>query len=116
MRKAVKNGLPEPPKNLSLDAKKLWTDLVAEYTLTDVAGMAILEAGLESFDRARAAKELLDVEGMVVEDRWSQKKSHPATAIERDSRAAWLSALKMLNLDIEPLKPGPGRPSGGGML
>ena len=106
-----KSGRSSPPRGLSAEARKLWSEIVREYSITDPAGLSILRAGLESFDRAATAKRLLDVEGAVVVDRWNQRKVHPAAAVERDSRAAWLSALKQLNLDIEPLRDGPGRPS-----
>jgi P27 family predicted phage terminase small subunit len=104
--------LPKPPKTLSVAAKRLWRGLVEEYGLADVAGLAILTAGLESFDRAAAAKALLDRDGPTVTDRWGQQKVHPAAGVERDNRAAFLMALKQLNLDIEPLRDGVGRPPG----
>lgn len=115
MKKPIKNnGFAKPPKALSPAAKRLWRDLMAEYALSDVAAKAILTAGLEAFDRMSAAKTLLDADGPVIEDRWKQKKMHPAACIEKDSRAAWMAALKALNLDIEPLRDGPGRPGKGG--
>ena len=107
-----RNGFPKAPKALSPAAKRLWRGLVEEYSLDDVAALAILTAALESFDRARSAKALLDADGSVVVDKWGQKKIHPAAAVERDSRAAFLAALKQLNLDIEPLRDGVGRPGG----
>ncbi len=110
--KKPRNSFPNPPKALSPAAKRLWRGLVAEYELADVAALAILTAGLEAFDRAAAAKALIDQDGPVVRDRWGQQKQHPAAAVERDSRAAWMSALKQLNLDIEPLRDAPGRPGG----
>jgi P27 family predicted phage terminase small subunit len=106
------NGFPKAPKALSSAAKRLWRGLVEEYALDDVAALAILTAGLEAFDRMGAAKALLDADGPVVTDRWGQRKVHPAATVERDSRAAWMSALKALNLDLEPLRDGPGRPQG----
>ncbi len=112
MKSPAENAFPKPPKALSAPAKRLWRALVAEYELADVAAVAFLTAGLEAFDRAAAAKALLDAEGLVVKDRWGQSKSHPAATIERDNRAAFLAALKQLNLDIEPLRDGPGRPGG----
>jgi hypothetical protein len=58
----------------------------------------------------RESQRLLAAEGLVVRDRWGQAKPHPAAAIERDSRAAWLRGLAALGLDLEPLRDGPGRP------
>jgi len=43
--------------------------------------------------------------GVTVVDRWQQVKPNPATTIERDSSRAMLSALRQLNLDIEPTTP-----------
>jgi P27 family predicted phage terminase small subunit len=100
------------PKRFSKEAKRLWRALTAEYGIADAGGLAILEAGLEAFDRAREAKALLDADGPVVVDRWGQKKTHPAASIERDARGQWLAALRQLCLDVEPLRPGPGRPPG----
>ena len=104
---------PAPPKHLSPAAKRLWRSLTAEFVITDSAGLAILTAGLESYDRAASAKVLLDRDGPTVMDRWDQQKAHPAASVERDSRAAWMSALRQLNLDCLPARPGPGRPGGG---
>jgi P27 family predicted phage terminase small subunit len=100
------------PNHLSKEAKKIWREIVAEYAIDDIAGLKILRVGLEAFDRAQAARVTIDREGMTVLDKFNQTKSHPLLPIERDSRAAFLSGLKALNLDIEPLNPGPGRPSG----
>jgi len=100
----------KPPPGISQAAKKLWGALTKEYDIGDPAGLAILTAGLESFDRAAEAKKILDAEGPVVTDRWGQRKSHPATTVELASRAAWLNAIRMLNLDVEVSNRSPGRP------
>ena len=51
-------------------------------------------------------------EGIVIRDRFGQKKQHPATLVERDAKMALVRNLKALNLDLEPLNL-PGRPHGG---
>lgn len=107
----MKNNKPAP-KHLSAEAKKFWTEILAEYSIDDAAGLRILRVALESFDRAQAAREAIDREGMTVIDKAGQNKSHPLLPIERDSRAAFLAGLKALCLDVEPLKNGPGRPVG----
>jgi phage terminase small subunit len=67
---------------------------------------------LQAFDRMHEARDLIAKHGAVTLDRFEQLRPNPATTIERDSRAAMLSALKALNLDIEPLRDGVGRPPG----
>ena len=101
------------PAHLSKEAKRIWKDLIDEYGIQDVAGLKILRTSLESFDRAQKAREEIDRDGMTIADKFGQIKVHPLLAIERDSRAAFLSGLKALNLDLEPLRDGPGRPGKG---
>ena len=100
------------PKGLSREAKGWWRKLVAEYAIEDEAGFLMLQTSLEAFDRMRQAQAVLKEDGLVVTDRWGQRKAHPLVTVERDSRAQMMAALKALNLDVEPLRSGPGRPSG----
>lgn len=95
---------------MSREAKSFWKRLQDEYQIDDEAGLIILATGLEAFDTMRRAQEIIKAEGMQVKDRFGQWKAHPLLTVERDSRAAMLAALKQLNLDLEPLKDGPGRP------
>ena len=87
---------PRRPSGLSKAAGVLWERLQREYRVLDAAGLAVLEQALRAFDRAEEARRLLDREGCVVKDRWGQVKLHPAASVERDARAAFLSALKQL--------------------
>lgn len=108
----MKNSTPKTPPDLSAAAKEWWTKLTAEYQLEDAAGLLLLETALQAFDRMHQARELITKHGAVTLDRFDQLRPNPATTIERDSRAAMLGALKALNLDIEPLHDGAGRPPG----
>jgi P27 family predicted phage terminase small subunit len=100
------------PKHLSAEARKIWKEILAEYSIDDAAGLRILRVALESFDRAQAARVAIDRDGLTVIDKAGQVKSHPLLPIERDSRAAFLAGLKALSLDIEPLRDKAGRPPG----
>jgi P27 family predicted phage terminase small subunit len=100
----------KPPKHLSREAKKIWTELQSDYQITDPGGLAILQTAMESFDRVRECQGIIAQEGMQTQDRFQQWKAHPLLCVERDARAQMLAGLKMLNLDIEPLRDGPGRP------
>src|SRR5690349_1051000 len=100
----MKNSELTPPETLSAEALNMWKQIQSEYQIIDQGGLIILTAACESFDRMREARALVEAEGMTIEDRFGQKKPHPAVVIERDARAAMLAALKQLNLDMEPLK------------
>ena len=103
---------PKVPKGLSAPAKVWFRKLLDEYEIADQGGYLLLETAMRRFDRAEAARKLLDHDGPVIADRWGQMKPHPAAAIERDALTGMLAALKALNLDVEPLRDGPGRPGG----
>ena len=58
------------------------------------------------------AQDIINTDGLVVIDRFEQKKAHPLLPAIRDSRAQKMAALKALCLDLEPLRDRPGRPGG----
>lgn len=97
---------------LSDEAKKLKKMIIADYSIDDAAGTRILDTACEAFDRMRGAQKVIERDGLTVMDRWGQVKAHPLCSVERDARAQFLAALKALNLDVEPLQHGPGRPPG----
>ena len=103
---------PKPPRDLSREACRWWRRLTTEYEIGDDAGRLILMTAMEAFDRMRQAQAVLTKDGLSIKDRFGQVKAHPLAVVERDSRAQMMAALKALNLDIEPLRDGPGRPSG----
>jgi P27 family predicted phage terminase small subunit len=101
----------KPPPALSPEARQWWKKLTNEYEMDDQAGLLLLRTAMEAFDDMRKAQAILDRDGLVIEDRFGQKRAHPLSATLRDSRTAMMRALKSLNLDIVP--PGPvGRPAG----
>lgn len=111
----MKNSAPQhekPPKGLSREAGRWWRRLTTEYEIGDDAGRLILATALEAFDRMRQAQAVLATDGLLIKDRFGQIKAHPLCVVERDSRAQMMAALKALNLDIEPLRDGRGRPPG----
>jgi len=103
---------PKAPGHLSPEAQRLWSKVAAEYGIVDAAGRLLLTTGLEAFDRMRGAQADIARDGATVVDRFGQPKPHPLLTTERDSRAQMLMAFRQLNLDLQPLHPGPGRPGG----
>lgn len=100
------------PSNLSRPAQRWFRKIVDEYSIDDDAGLLLLQTALESYDRMKAATKRIESDGQAIKDRFGQLKAHPLLAAERDARAQMLAALKALNLDLEPLRDGPGRPPG----
>ena len=93
-----------PLTELSAEAQALHAKLKREWKITDGAGGVALLTLCQCLDRLRDAQGILKVEGIVITDRWGQKKVHPASTIEREARAGLLACLKSLNLDLESLE------------
>ena len=110
-KSAASPQFPNPPPHLSPEAKTWWTRLFEEYDLSDAGAQLLLESALGAFDRWQEARKLLAREGPIMRDRFGQRRTHPAVAIERDSKATMARALKELHLDLEPLNARPGRPT-----
>ena len=96
----------QSPRHLSREARTWWTKFTREWDL-DESALLILQSGLEAFDRMRSAQRAIRRDGLI-----AKRRVHPAVAVERDARHAMLRALRQLNLDLEPLRDGPGRPPG----
>jgi P27 family predicted phage terminase small subunit len=119
MRKLSQNGSRPPvkpsagraPAHLSREAGDLWATISEAWILSEDAEV-ILSLALEAFDRMREAQKCIKKHGIVIEDRWGQLKANPAVLIERDSRAALLSAFRSLELGLEPIRDKIGRPPG----
>ena len=63
------------------------------YELQD-QDRAILVKALEAWDRAEQARQLIADDGLVILSRLGERKPHPAVAIERDSRTAFLAGMR----------------------
>jgi phage terminase small subunit len=103
---------PTAPKHLSAESKKFFRWVSEEYDITDPGGLRLLQSASEALDRIKQCREQIDVDGVSTLDRFGQRRAHPLLSVERDNRAAFLAAMKSLNLDLEPLNPTPGRPPG----
>ena len=100
------------PAHLGTNGSKFFRDVADEYRIGDAAGLALLTTAAECLDRMRAAQAAILEHGEIVEDRSGGVKLNPACNLEKDARSGFLAALKALNLDLEPLRDGPGRPVG----
>ena len=89
---------------LSTNAKKLKKSIIDEYTITDEAGLAILQTAMEAMDLMGQAQAVVDKQGLTTKGDRGQLKAHPLLSVIRDQRSQFLMGLKHLNLDLEPLK------------
>jgi len=111
LAKPTRPKTPPPPKHLKSDGKELWGVVTREYDLPPDA-LTLLRLAAEALDRSQAARREIDKDGLTFVDSKGHPRSHPAATVERDSRAACARLLGQLGLDLEPVRPGPGRPPG----
>lgn len=105
-------GRPKPPAHLSQATRKWWRLIVDEYELGP-HHLRVLQAACEAWDRQQEARERLAADGAYITDRFGQLRPHPALAVERDSRIAFIRAVRELALDdSEPEPPRPPRIGG----
>jgi hypothetical protein len=100
------------PAGISAEARERWQALVREYSIEDAAGLQLMAEYVPAFDRLRQCQAQIKRDGPTVSGRWGTK-AHPLLAVERDCRAQMIACLKALNLDLEPLRDGAGRPPKG---
>jgi hypothetical protein len=98
------------PEGLREAGAAFFRSVADEYAISDAAGLALLSRAAECVDRLAAAQAAIAEHGELVIDRYGAPKLNPACALEKDARAGFLAAMKALNLDLEPLRDGPGRP------
>ena len=94
-----------------LAAKREANRLIHEYDIKDPGGEALLRTFASAFSLEIGCQEQIDKEGLTILDRFEQLKPHPLLATLRDARGQKMAALKAMNLDLEPLHDGPGRPT-----
>lgn len=62
----------------------------------------LLTLAAEAWDRSREARQTLEESGMFYTNKAGEPRSHPAVAIERDSRIAYARLLREVDLDGYP--------------
>jgi len=89
--------LPAPPDHLSPTMQDWWRQTVADYDL-EPHHLKLLEAAADAWDRMAQARATVLADGLTVGG-GTGKRTHPAVAVERDSRAAFARLVRELDLD-----------------
>ncbi|MET4722032.1 phage terminase small subunit [Bradyrhizobium japonicum] len=86
------------PTHLSPPSRRWIKQIIGDFDLESFHFRLLVKAA-EAWDRSEQARELLANEGITTLDRYGVAKTHPAIAIERDSRLAFARLLRELALD-----------------
>ncbi|MDP8989485.1 MAG: hypothetical protein M3N41_05310 [Acidobacteriota bacterium] len=98
MRKTSRT--PAAPAHFSDKSKKLWRTIHSEFELA-ADSVELLRVALENLDLADKARDLLRVEGLVV-----QGKKHPASDSVKLHDGMFMRGMRQLGLDV--VAPGAG--------
>jgi hypothetical protein len=102
---------PTPPQKLGASGMSLWRDVTMAYEFNDRASYQALYEACAASDRAEACRKQIDADGELVRTK-SGFSDHPLLKHELAARAFVVRTLGRLGLDLEPVRPGPGRPPG----
>ena len=102
----------EPPRKLGLSGRALWDAVQREYRVEDAGGVELLVQACLASDRADALAARIDADGETILTK-AGLKAHPCLKDELAARAFICRTLQRLGLNLEPVRPTPGRPAGG---
>jgi hypothetical protein len=100
----------QTPRPLGPEGTGLWVDIQREYGIRDRGGIELLAQACSAVDRAESLAAAIERDGAVVYGRGGVPRSHPAAKDELACRAFVVRTLERLGLNVEAVKPGPGRP------
>jgi len=83
--------------------KTWWAEIVSEHALGSHQ-LLVLRAACQAWDRMEQARKVLACSGLSYTDDKGMHRAMPEVAIERDSRTAFVRAVRELNLKLEPPK------------
>jgi hypothetical protein len=102
---------PTPPGKLAAPGMSLWRDITAAYQFEDRASYQALYEACSAADRAEKCRVQIDADGECIRTK-AGPRDHPLLKHELAARAFVVRTLGRLGLDLEPVRPGPGRPPG----
>ncbi|WP_273772769.1 hypothetical protein [Brucella intermedia] len=98
MPKKPTNAALKPPKHLQKPTQNWFKSVTDDFDL-EPHHIKLLTLAAEAWDRAVAAREIIDAHGLTYLDRFDQPKARPEIAIERDSRIGFARLIRELALD-----------------
>ena len=102
-------GVIPPPRPLGKHGQRLWEDVQRTYGIADRGGVELLAQACGALDVVEALAEAIERDGPILYGR-AGPKAHPAVKDQIAGRAFVVRTLERLGLNVEAIKPGPGRP------
>ncbi len=104
--KKEKPKAPEPPAHLSDRAKSLWREFVPSRARS-IGRMPLLQAALESLDRADGARAAIETEGLTTTTKTTGAVHlHPLVKVEREARQQFSRLWEQLHFAFDAKQDG----------
>jgi hypothetical protein len=103
-------GLPSPG-HLDTHGVEFWSRVTSQYDFDDPASLELLAQCCAARSRAERCRQIIDRDGELLQV-GKLVRAHPLIREEIQSRALCARLLRLLGLDLEPVRSGPGRPAG----
>lgn len=95
----------DPPGHLTARTQAIWQAVVPERART-TPRLAMVQTALEALDRADAARDVVEREGMTTKTKTTGAVHlHPLLRVERESRQLFAKLWKDLGLQTSPQDP-----------
>lgn len=92
--------IPKAPNGLQSHGKRFFKKVLSEYVLTESHDLERLYLGCRCLDEIAEDEKVVKAEGRFIEDRFKQKREHPAAKSIRDNKIIFLRIVRELGLDI----------------
>ena len=87
-------------KELKPSTRRWIQGIIADYELEPSDARLAIMVG-QQWDVIEECRKVLEVEGLFVNDRFGQRRNHPAVDAQRNATICFTRALRELNLDSE---------------
>ncbi len=91
---------PEPPGDLGAEGQRIWKQGTKEKQFDEVQDLEMLRMLGKCGDEMAEFEATLKREGRFIEDRWHQRREHPAGRALRETRTLFLKLVRELGLNI----------------
>lgn len=99
------------PAGLGQAGERLWSRIMSQYDIRDEGGRELLFQACTAADRVERLRKIINNDGELIEGKdGGPAREHPLLRHEVAMKSFLTRTLARLNLDMEPTRPGPGRP------
>jgi len=93
--------IPKAPNGLQSHGKRFYKKVLSEYVLTEGHDLERLFMACRCLDEISESEKVVTEDGRFIDDRFKQKREHPAAKSIRDNKIIFCRIIRELGLDLE---------------